>query len=188
MASWYYQRNTSAVKAAALNIVNANPEAVIMIGAYAPVAKTIALLREDIDPVFMTVSFVGSNALAEELGPEGAGVYVTQVVPLPEDTSIPAVAAYHAALKAFNPEAAPGFVSLEGYLAGRLAIEGLEGYGADLSRQCFTDAIQNAGAIDIEGLTLQFGPGDNQGSDAVYLTVIGDDGKYHQVTELGGAR
>lgn len=188
VASWYYQRNTSAVKAAVLNIANANPEAVIMIGAYVPVAKTITLLRQDIDPVFMAVSFVGSNALSEELGPDGAGVYVTQVVPLPEDTSIPAVTAYHAALKAFNPDAVPGFVSLEGYLAGRLAIEGLEGCGADLSRECFLGAIRNAGSIDIEGLTLQFGPGDNQGSDAVYLTVIGDDGKYQQVTQLGGAR
>ena len=60
--SWYYRRNSSAVKAAVLNIAAANPEAVIMIGASAPVAKTITLLREDIDPVFMTVSFAGANS------------------------------------------------------------------------------------------------------------------------------
>ena len=80
VASWYYVRNSSAVKRAAFDIVEADPEAVIMIGAYSPVARTIQLTRQDIDPVFMTVSFVGSNALAQELGPEGAGVYVTQVV------------------------------------------------------------------------------------------------------------
>ena len=188
VASWFYVRNTDAVKRAVLNIVDADPEAVILIGAYSPVAKTIMLARQDIDPVFMTVSFVGSNALAEELGSEGAGVYVTQVVPLPEDTGIPVVATYHSALRAFDPEAVPGFVSLEGYLAGRLAIEGLELCGADLSRQCFLDAIRNAGTFDIEGLSLQYGPGDNQGSDAVYLTVIGADGKYRQVTQLGGER
>ncbi|MDE2994985.1 MAG: ABC transporter substrate-binding protein [Chloroflexota bacterium] len=118
VASWYYQRNSDAVKAAVFNIVQANPEAVIMIGAYAPVAKAITLAREDIDPIFMAVSFVGSNALAQELGPDGAGVYVTQVVPLPDDTGVPAVAAYRAALKAFDANAVPGFVSLEGYLAG----------------------------------------------------------------------
>ena len=69
--SWYYQRNTSAVKRAVHNLVSADPEAIIMIGAYSPVAKTITLAREDIDPVFATVSFVGSNALANELGAEG---------------------------------------------------------------------------------------------------------------------
>ena len=134
-----------------------------MIGAYSPVAKAITLVREDIDPVFMTVSFVGSNALADQLGEEGTGVYVTQVVPLPDDTSIPVVAAYHSALKAFDPEATPGFVSLEGYLAGRLAITGLELCGADLSRECFLNAVRNAGSIDIQGMALQYGPGDNQG-------------------------
>ncbi|MYB77050.1 MAG: ABC transporter substrate-binding protein [Chloroflexi bacterium] len=188
VASWYYQRNSDAVKAAVFNIVAANPEAVIMIGAYAPVAKAITVARADIDPIFMAVSFVGSNALAQELGPAGAGVYVTQVVPLPDDTSVPVVAAYRAALTAFDPNAVPGFVSLEGYLAGRLAIVGLEKCGQDLSRACFLDVLRNSETIDLNGLTLQYGPGDNQGSDAVFVTVIGDDGNYHLVDNLGDAR
>ena len=188
VAYWYYQRNSDAVKAAVFNIVGANPEAIIMIGAYAPVAKAITVAREDIDPVFMAVSFVGSNALARELGPDGAGVYVTQVVPLPDDTSVPVVVAYRAALKAFDANAVPGFVSLEGYLAGRLAIMGLEKCGRVVSRDCFLDVLRNSGTIDLNGLTLQYGPGDNQGSDAVFVTVIGDDGKYHLVNNLAGAR
>ena len=188
VASWYYQRNSDAVKAAVFNIVEANPEAVIMIGAYAPVAKAITVAREDIDPIFMAVSFVGSNALAQELGPDGAGVYVTQVVPLPDDTGVPVVAAYRAALQALDANAVPGFVSLEGYLAGRLAIVGLEQCGRDVSRACFLNALRNSGTIDLEGMTLQYGPGDNQGSDAVFVTVIGDDGNYHLVSSLIGAR
>ena len=97
VASAYYQRNTSAVKTALLSIVPANPEALIMIGAYAPTARAIELVRKDISPIFMAVSFVGSNALAAELGMKGAGVYVTQVVPTPEDNSIPVVASYQVA-------------------------------------------------------------------------------------------
>ncbi len=186
VASWFYQRNTSAVKTAVVDIVEADPKAVIMIGAYTPVAEAIRLIREDIDPVFMTVSFVGSNALAREMGSEGTGVYVAQVIPLPGDTSVPVVDAYHTALRAFDADAVPEFVSLEGYLAGRLAIAGLDLCGSDLSRQCFLDAIRSAGSIDIEGLALDFGPSDNQGSDAVFLTVIGSDGSYRLVEELEG--
>ncbi len=188
VASWYYQRNSDAVKAAIFHIAQANPEAVIMIGAYAPVAKAITVAREDIDPIFMAVSFVGSNALAQELGPEGAGVYVTQVVPLPDDTGVPAVAAYRAALESFDGNAVPGFVSLEGYLAGRLAIVGLENCGPDVSRECFLDGMRSSGTIDLNGLVLQYGPDDNQGSDSVFVTVIGDDGNYHLVNNLGGAQ
>ncbi len=186
VASWYYRRNTTAVKTGVLHIVQHDPEAIIMIGAYSPVAKAIRMVRQDIDPVFMSVSFVGSRAMAEELGPEGVGVYITQVVPLPEDGGVPVVAAYQKALKAYQADAVPGFGSLEGYLAGRLAIEGLRSCGADLSRACFLSAVRDAGTIDIDGWELLYGPDDNQGSDAVFVTVIGDDGRFHQVERLGG--
>ncbi|MCE2502353.1 MAG: ABC transporter substrate-binding protein [Dehalococcoidia bacterium] len=186
-ASSHYERNTSAVKSAVAAIVEAEPEAVIMIGAYAPVARTVELVRREADPVFMTVSFVGSNALARELGHDGAGVYVTQVVPLPHDETIPVVARYQAALSAYAPHREPGFVSLEGYLAGRLAIAGLEGCGRDLSRECFIGALHQTATLDIDGIQLRYGPRDNQGSDAVFLTVIGEDGQYHEVEKLGGA-
>ncbi len=184
VASWYYPRNTSAVKSAVSRIIEADPEAVIMIGSYEPVARTVELVRRDADPVFLTVSFVGSNALANELGDEGQGVYVTQVVPLPHDNSVPVVASYHAALAAYDPNAEPGFVSLEGYLAGRLAIAGLEACGRKLSRDCFIKALHDAATLDIDGMQLQFGPSDNQGSDTVWVTVIDEDGTYRRVDKL----
>ncbi|WP_419945814.1 ABC transporter substrate-binding protein [Candidatus Poriferisodalis sp.] len=184
VASWYYRRNTTAVKSAVISIAAADPEAVIIIGAYAPAAEAVRLLRNQIDPIFMAVSFVGSNALAAELGDAGTGFYVTQVVNLPDDTTVPVVASYAAALRDFDPNAEPGFVSLEGYLAGRLAIEGLKACGPDLSRECFLDAVYGSGTIDIDGLELTFAPGDNQGSDNVFLTVIGEDGSYRQVDRL----
>ena len=188
VVSWHYPRNTMAVKAASLRIAEADPEAVIMIGAYAPVARAVELLRRDIDPVFMTVSFVGSNALAEELGEAGQGIYVTQVVPLPQDENIAVVARYHTALAGYNPDAEPGFVSLEGYLAGRLAIAALQACGRELTRKCFLDGAHSAGTIDIDGFRLRYeGEDDNQGSDTVFLTMIGADGGYHQVDKLGGA-
>ena len=79
-----YTRNTTAVKTALLDLRRGEPEAVIMIGAYQPVATLIGWARHiGMDPIFMTVSFVGSISLAEELGLVGDGVYVSQVVPFP---------------------------------------------------------------------------------------------------------
>ncbi len=184
VASGHYQRNTSAVKAAVSRIMEAKPEAIIMIGAYAPMARAVELARRDANPALMAVSFVGSRALADALGAQGEGVYVTQVVPQPDDDSIPVVARYQAALADYDARAEPGFVSLEGYLAGRLAIVGLEACGRQLSRDCFINALQASEPIDIDGMQLKFGPGDNQGSDEVFLTVIGADGEYRQVESL----
>ena len=180
-----YPRNTTAVKTALLDLRLGDPEAVIMIGAYEPVARLISWARRtDMDPVFMTVSFVGSNALAQELGPDGAGVLVTQVVPFPEDDSLPVVHAYLDALAAHDPAAEPGFVSLEGYLAGRLVISALQECGTDVDRSCLLSRLIDRGEFDIDGFALQYGAGDNQGSDEVFLTVIGSDGEYHPVETL----
>ena len=180
-----YPRNTTAVKTALLDLNQGSPEAVIMIGAYEPVAALIAWARHTgLDPIFMTVSFVGSNALARELGAGGAGVYVTQVVPFPTDDSTPVVSSYLSALAAYDPGADPGFVSFEGYLAGRLAVAGLDRCGRDVDRACFLDILGGAGDVDIDGFRLRYGIGDNQGSDSVFLTVIGEDGKYHPVEVL----
>ena len=180
-----YPRNTTAVKTGLLELRRGNPEAVVVIGAYQPVAELISWARHiGLDWIFMTVSFVGSNALANELGDKGTGVYVTQVVPFPTDSTVPAVDAYLKALAAYDPTAVPGFVSLEGYLTGRLAIAGLEACGRDLDRDCFLNSLWDAGDIDIDGFQLRYGQGDNQGSDEVFLTVIDSAGQYRPVETL----
>ncbi len=184
-----YQRNTTAVKTALLDLMEGEPEAVIMIGAYEPCAELIVWGRHlGLNAMYLNVSFVGSNALQQELGSEGAGVIVTQVVPFPWDDSLPVVASYQSALEAYQPGTSPGFVSLEGYLAGRMAISGLDMCGRDVDRQCFVDGILGSDRIDLDGFELRFGPGDNQGSDKVFLTVIGDDGAYHAVDTLREAQ
>ena len=184
-----YPRNTTAVKTGLLDLQEGNPEAVILVGAYRPLAELIAWARHvGEDWEFINISFVGSNALAEELGrldpKQGAGVFVTQVVPFPHDGSTPVVAAYHQALAKHDPEAIPGFVSLEGYLAGRLAIAGLERCGPVLDRECFLAGLRSPEPINLDGFELQYGPGDNQGSDTVFLTMIDEGGEYIPIEKL----
>ena len=104
-----FERNTVAVKAALLAIKKAEPHAVIMISPYKPAAEFIKLAKQiKLDATFVNISFVGSDALAKELGAAGAGVVITQVVPFPKDAAIPVVGRYHAALKASAPDAAAG--------------------------------------------------------------------------------
>ena len=190
VAIGFYPRNTTAIKAALLDLRLGNPEAVIMVGAYEPVGTLITWARDTgFDPVFITLSFVGANALANQLGADGEGVLVTQVVPFPFDDSTPVVARYQAALAAVDPGAVPGFVSLEGYIAGRLAIAGLSACGSSVNRECFLDAILGADQLDIDGFAMSFGDGksitdDNQGSDAVFVTQIGPDGAYRSLDVL----
>ncbi len=187
VAEGTYRRNTTAIKTALLAIRKGDPQAVVMVGAYAPCAEFIKLAKQiKLDAVFVNISFVGSNALAKELGKEGAGVVVTQVVPLPWDTSLPLVAQYQAALKAASPDEEPGFVSLEGYMVGRLVIAALDKLGPDVTRTGLLETIYKAGTFDLGGIKLHYGPKDNQGMDQVFLTVIQPDGSFKAVDRLGG--
>ncbi|MBR1270993.1 ABC transporter substrate-binding protein [Bradyrhizobium sp. AUGA SZCCT0222] len=180
-----FERNTVAVKAALLAIKKAEPQAVIMISPYKPAAEFIKLAKQiKLDATFVNISFVGSDALAKELGAAGAGVVITQVVPFPKDAAIPVVGRYHASLKASAPDAQPGFVSLEGYLVGRAIAAALEKVDGDLTRQAMIDAVQKAGSLDLGGFKLSYSPTSNRGSNEVFLTVIQADGSFKAVERL----
>lgn len=180
-----YPRNTEAVKLALLDLRRTGAEAVVIIGAYQPAATMIRWARKlDYSPYFINISFIGSEALARTLGEDGEGVYVTQVVPFPEDASLPVVAEYQAALRRIDSSATPSFVSLEGYLAGRLAAEGLRLAGSEPTREGFLRALKTSGEIDLSGFSLSYGMNDNQGSDQVYLTVIDESGNFNSVNAI----
>ena len=186
VAEGTYTRNTTAVKKALLTIKKAKPDAVVMVGAYKPVAEFIKLSRRlKFNPTFVNISFVGSDALAQELGDAGEDVIISQVVPFPWDSSVPAVAQYQAALKAVDPDANPGFVTLEGYLTGRLALAALDAAGTDLTRESYLAALGDLQTLDFGGVTMTFGPDDNQGMDDVFLTRITKDGGFEKVTSGG---
>ena len=110
---------------------------------------------------------------------------ITQVVPFPRDTGVKVVADYHKALKAFDAKAEPGFVSLEGYMVGRLVIAALEKVQGEPTRAALLDVIAK-NSFDLGGVKLGYGATDNQGMDEVFLTVIQKDGTFKAVKTLNG--
>ena len=186
VAEGTYMRNTTAVKTALLAIRSARPQAVGLVGTYAACAEFVRLARRiGLDAVFVTLSFVGSDALARELGKDGEGVVITQVVPFPGDTDIPLVADYQRAVRSADPRAELGFVSLEGYVVGRLVAQALARTGEPPTRAGLLATVREVGTFDLGGFTLVYGPGDNRGSDRVFLTVIRADGGIAPVARLG---
>jgi branched-chain amino acid transport system substrate-binding protein len=180
-----YERNTKAVASALRTLKRAEPEAVVMVGAYGPCAEFIKLARRSgFDPIFVNISFVGANALSKALGSEGSGVIVSQVVPFPWDTSLKVVADYQAAETALDPDMKPDFVSLEGYLSGRLAAAAIEIAGPNPTRADMLRAIIDRGRFDIGGDIMTFGPKIDDAPAKVFLTVIQPDGTFKPVEKL----
>ncbi len=170
-----YMRNTTAVKTALLGLKRQDPEAIIVVGAYLPSGVFTQWARKlGVEAMILNLSFVGSEALATTLGPAGNGVYVTQVVPFPGGDAIPLLAEYRKALLANDATNRPSFGSLEGYIAGRLTAAVLARAGNPPTRKSFLSAIVETGTFDIGGFKLRYGPGNNRGSDQVFLTMIRD--------------
>lgn len=177
-----FERNTRAVGAAWRAIKRAEPEAIVMVGTYGPCAEFIKLAhRSGAYPAFVNVSFVGANALARELGPDGEGVIVSQVVPFPWDRSQKIVADYQAAQKAFDPTLTPDFVSLEGYLSGRLVAAALQNLGPNPTRAGLLRVVNDIGRFDISGDVITVGARAIDAPPKVFLTVIQKDGTFEAV-------
>lgn len=180
-----FERNTRAVASAWRMLKRAEPEAIVMVGTYGPCTEFIKLAhRSGLRPTFVNISFVGAVALAGELGPEGEGVIVSQVVPFPWDRSLGLVADYQAAQKAFDPALTPDFVSLEGYLSGRLAAAALEKAGPNPTRAELLRVVNEIGRFDISGSLVTVGPRMIDTPPMVFLTVIQKDGTFRAVDRL----
>jgi branched-chain amino acid transport system substrate-binding protein len=183
-----YQRNTVDVEDA-VNQLKAQTvpiKAVVMISAYRPAAKFIEKTR-DLFPgmLYSNISFVGSTVLADELmllGPRYAsGVIVTQVVPAVSGYSS-AVLEYKNALAKYFPGEAPDYVSLEGYVAANVLIQGLKRAGPQLDTEKLIDVLENTRNFDLGlGASLSFGRAEHQASHKIWGTALDETGKFQAI-------
>jgi ABC-type branched-subunit amino acid transport system substrate-binding protein len=172
------ERNTTEVAAAVKDISKIEPQAVVMISAYKSVAAFVtAMKKANSNPQFMNVSFVGTKALATELGESGRGVGISQVVPFPWNLSAPVVKEYQKNLVAHAGNDNFNFSSLEGYIAAKVFVEGLRRAGPQPTREGFVTALETLRDFDVGGFNVTYTPTDHNGSKFIELTVIGREGK-----------
>ena len=172
------ERNTSDVAAAVKTIAAAEPEATVMITAYASTAEFVRQMRKAGSiSQFFTVSFVGSKALAEALGEDGRGVMISQVVPFPWSPLVPIVKEYLDLAKR-SGKVDINFSSLEGFIGARVLVEGLRRAGKDPTREKFIAAMESINYLEIGGFLVRFGPDNHNGSQLVDLSMIGRDARF----------
>jgi ABC-type branched-subunit amino acid transport system substrate-binding protein len=173
------ERSSTDVSAAVAKMRALQPQAVIIISAYTSSAAFIRAMRKDAIslPYFWNISSVGGQALAATLGAEARGVMISQVMPSPWNPKLALVKEY-TRLYLNKPGRQPGFVSLEGFIAAKAFVEGLQRTGPNLTRHGFVKAIESMHSVDLGGYVLKFGPTEHEASDFVDLTVIRNDGTF----------
>lgn len=171
-----YQRQTAQVGGAIDTVRAANPDAVVVVGP----ANTVAPILKQAHakgwkPLFLTVSFVGTDELISEAGQDVEGVVITQVVPPYYMTEFKSVALYRRALGKYFSSEQPNFVSLEGFVDAMVLVEGLKRAGKDLTREGLIHAIESIHDHDLglgPQLKLNYSAKEHKGFDHVLPTVV----------------
>ncbi len=172
------ERNTVNVAKAVRDIVAAKPDSVVQISAYKSCAAFIRQARKaGYGGTFYNVSFVGSQALADELGKEGRGVMITQVMPYPFSHNTAIAREYLEAVRKAGGEHKPNYSSMEGYLAAKVFAEGLRRAGRNPTREGLVTALESIQDANFGGFHVNFGPKQHVASRFVELSMLTEDGR-----------
>jgi len=172
------ERNTVKVQDAVKTINAVQPDGVVMISAYTSIAEFVREMKSAGSTTqFHNVSFVGSTALADALKDEGYGVAISQVVPFPWGPEVRIVKEYQETLsKVGNTDY--NFSSLEGFIVGKVMVEGMRRAGKNLTREKLIAALESMNNVDLGDFVVSFSPTNHSGSKFVDLTMIGRGGKF----------
>jgi ABC-type branched-subunit amino acid transport system substrate-binding protein len=171
-----YERQTPNVGGAIDTVRAASPEAVVIVGPPNTVAPILKQSHaKNWKPLFLTVSFVGTDELILEAGDDAEGMVITQVVPPYYLTDLKGVALYRRTLSKYAPSARPNFVSLEGFIDAMVIVEGLKRAGKDLTRDGLIHGIESIHEEDLglgPQLKLNYSARSHKGFDHVIPTVV----------------
>jgi branched-chain amino acid transport system substrate-binding protein len=176
IAAASYQRQTAQVGGAIDTVRGAKPDAVVLVGP----ANTVAPILKQSHakgwkPLFLTVSFVGTDDLINEAGADSDGTVITQVVPPYYLTDYKTVALYRRELTKYFPSAQPNFVSLEGFVDAMVMVEGLKRAGKELTREGLIRGIESIHELDLglgPELKLNYSSREHKGFNHVLPTVV----------------
>jgi len=173
------ERNTVDIDSAVQSIMAEKPDAIVQISAYRSCAAFIRAARsKGFGGTFYNVSFVGTQALAKELGADARGVVVSQVMPFPFTPSSPLVAEYLAAGKGVQGDKfEPSYGSIEGYVAAKTIVEGLRRAGPRGGSEGLVAGLESLHELNLGGFFVDFSSQKHTGSKYVDLTILSADGR-----------
>jgi len=171
-----YERQTANVGGAIDTVRAADPQAVVLVGPPNTVAPIVKQSHaKGCRPLFLTVSFVGTDELITLASDDAEGIVITQVVPPYYLTELKTVALYRRSLSKYAPSAKPNFVSLEGFVDAMVMVEGLKRAGKDLTHEGLIRGIESIHEEDLglgPQLKLDYSAKYHKGFDHVIPTVV----------------
>ena len=172
------ERTTVNVAAAVKTLVAAQPDAIVQVSAYKSCAAFIrAAKAAGFGGTFFNVSFVGTQALADELGKQAAGVVVSQVVPSPYSAARAITRELIDAAKKGGADYQVNFSSMEGYIAAKVVVEALRRGPPRPTRDTLIASLEAVRDESFGGFNVAFSPANHVASRFVELSMLTADGR-----------
>ncbi|HZY18432.1 MAG TPA: ABC transporter substrate-binding protein [Ramlibacter sp.] len=172
------ERNSVDVAAAVRTLTAARPDAIVQVGAYKACAAFIKGAKAaGYGGTFYNVSFVGTQALADELGKDGAGVVVSQVMPSPYSLVRPISREFVDAVRKAGGDYQANFSSMEGYLAAKVMVEALRRGPAKPTSETLVASLEGLGTVNLGGFNITMSTTDHVASSFVELSMLTGDGR-----------
>jgi branched-chain amino acid transport system substrate-binding protein len=173
------KRNQTDLGVAVSDVVKAAPDVVIATTLYKTTGDFIKAAKQaGSNAQFASTSFVGASALAAELGDQGAGIVVAQVVPPYSRSSVPIVREYQAAIEKSLGKKDFSFTSLESFIGAKVLVEAIKRAGANPTREGLLKTLDSMQSFNVGGYVVDFSPTNHNGSRFVELTAISKAGRF----------
>lgn len=180
VAKGSYEKNTTEVANAVKTITAAAPHAVIMVSNTAASAAFIKKAKDaGLRTQFISISTTDATQLVDLIGaPTAAGVAITQVVPHPDNRSVPLSKEFRDNYAKFKPEGVLfNHTLLEGYVGAKVLVEGLRRAGPGATRKKLRDTLEQIKNYDTGDLIISYAPGNHAGTSFADINIINNNGK-----------
>jgi branched-chain amino acid transport system substrate-binding protein len=173
-------RNSKSFDAEAQALLDAKLDCVLFTTNAHPISSIIGRMSAAKYAGFYFSSSFAGQALIDDMTGKGQSIIMSQVVPRPNAVAYGVVKRCMEDLAALGTDARMGFTSLEGYIAGRVAVEAsraaMKGAGGDLTRQKFRQSLADL-SLDLNGYKTHFTPHSPSGSRFVDVVAIDRTGR-----------
>lgn len=158
------------------SVNKANPQAVMVIGSGSEAAKIIREMKKaGSQAQFVTLSNNAADSFIKELGEDGKGLIITQVVPGMNSSQMSLASEYRSMAKAQKAE--PSNAGMEGFMSAKVLVEGLRRAGAEPTREKLVAALESLRDYDLGGILISYSAARHTGSSFVEMSIVSSTGK-----------
>ncbi len=125
---------------------------------------------------YVALSTASNSLFIRELGDQGRGVIVMQVMPSPQSAKYAISREFKAAAEA--AKITPNYTAMQSWVAARLVVEALQRAGNKPTSASLTSALEGMQNFSMGDFIINYGPKNRAGSKFVEPTMIGSTGSF----------